>query len=101
VEGISVERLGERRYSLAGELDIATAPSLDELRRDDDFVPGNDVVLELSDLTFIDSQGVRTLLGLAASLQPGGRLILHAPSTAAAKVFELIRLRDIENVELT
>ena len=86
MEGISVERLSERRYSLAGELDIATAPSLDELRAEGDFTPGNEVVLELGDLSFIDSQGVRTLLGLAlaaaalaAALQPGGRLILHAP----------------------
>jgi len=101
VEGISVERLSERRYSLAGELDIATAPSLDELRGEGDFTPGNEVVLELGDLSFIDSQGVRTLLGLAAALQPGGRLILHAPSAAAAKVFALIRLEDIDNVELT
>ena len=101
MDGISIERLGERRYSVAGELDIASAPSLDRLREDENFAPGDEVVLELPGLTFIDSQGVRTLLRLAASLRPGGRLILDAPTATVAKVFSLIRLQDMENIELT
>lgn len=58
---------GVATVALAGELDIATAPRLE--RKVDD-LPGDvveRVVLDLRGLSFIDSTGLRVILGIADS----------------------------------
>jgi anti-anti-sigma factor len=51
-----------------------------------------DMVLELADLAFIDSSGVRALLVLADRLQPDNALILRNPAPAVRRVFDLVAL---------
>ena len=61
---------GERVVRVQGELDIATAPDLERavLRPRD---PGARVVLDLADLRFIDSTGLRVLLRARTEAKAG------------------------------
>ena len=66
---------GTCRLTLRGELDLATAARLEQALA----AAGDDVVLDLRDLTFMDSTGVRVLLEAAEGHGPGLRMI--APAT--------------------
>ena len=54
-----------------GELDIATAPRLDEELRRIEGLDGKQVLLDLRGLDFIDSEGVRVLLAAARRFRSG------------------------------
>ncbi len=78
-----------RTFLLKGELDVAeTEPFLVGIGD----IGAGDVVLELADLAFIDSSGVRALLVLADRLQPDHTLILRNPAPAVQRVFDLVAL---------
>ncbi len=81
------------RLSLFGELDMATArhfaSALDELERD----RPERIVLDLRGLTFLDSTGLRALLGADSRAREVGRrlTILQGPD-AVRRVFEITGL---------
>jgi len=79
-----------RTFRLQGELDVAETEVF--LAGTGDISGGGDVVLELGDLAFIDSSGVRALLVLADRLQPDDALILRDPAPAVQRVFDLVAL---------
>ena len=88
-----------RGFRLAGELDLAGEPTLTEalgaeIGRD------GDLTLDLSALTFIDSVGVQALIKTAEDLRERGRLILQAPGKTVRKVFELMRLDTVPNLQV-
>jgi anti-anti-sigma factor len=68
-EGLLVARSEEDDvYVLTGELDLHTVGSLLEL------VPppsGEDLILDMGEVAFIDSSGVRALFRVAEELRPG------------------------------
>jgi anti-anti-sigma factor len=73
----------------AGELDIATAAQL-ERALVDDRRPGDRVVLDLADLEFIDSTGLRAIVrGAEAARRDGWELHLRPGSLAVQRVFEI------------
>jgi anti-anti-sigma factor len=79
-----------RTFQLEGELDVAeTEAFLDGVG---DVSGSGDVVLELGDLAFIDSSGVRALLVLADRLQPDDALVLRNAGPAVQRVFDLVAL---------
>ena len=63
---------GACRLTLRGELDLATVPRLEHALAN----AGEDVVLDLRGLTFMDSTGVRVLLEAAEAAGPGLRMIV-------------------------
>jgi anti-sigma B factor antagonist len=84
---------------LLGELDMSTAPRLrDELSRLAD--GGVTVVtLDLSDLAFIDSTGLTTLItGLKRFRQEGGDMTLRSPTPATRKVLEITGLTEVFSI---
>jgi len=91
----AVERLdGTRSALLTGELDLAVydealARVLDAFRG-----PG-DVTLDLSQLTFMDSTGIRLLIQLRRQLDPKYRIILRSPSPPVRKVLEAVGVTDL------
>jgi anti-anti-sigma factor len=97
--GLSVEthtaREGVAEMTVAGELDLATSP---RLREAVEVCLGESVrtlVIDLRDVTFIDSTGLRTLVfakQLADDL--GAGLLLGSPSDA---VMQLLKLVGLEN----
>ena len=90
---VRVISTGERtaRVLVAGELDLATSAKLDRSLAQA-LADANEVVLDLSEVSFIDSTGLSTILGgVSASQLNGGKLtISSALSPQARKLFELV-----------
>ena len=63
---------GTCRLTLRGELDLGTAERLERALAE----AGDDVLLDMRGLTFMDSSGVRMLLEAAARGTPGLRMLL-------------------------
>jgi anti-sigma B factor antagonist len=87
-------------FALAGELDPHTAPMLaDEL--DDAIGAGaTTVVLQLAELTFIDSSGLRVVISAHRRLDEGdGRLVLRTPSDTVRRLLEITGLLDHIEIE--
>lgn len=88
-----------RGFRLAGELDIAAEAAVTRALATETGREG-DLTLDLSALTFIDSVGIQALIKAAEDLQERGRLILLAPGKTVRKVFELMRLETVPNVQV-
>ena len=85
------DRDGRAHLSLRGELDLATAPELEELlnSRVDS---GQEVVVDLRGLEFMDSSGIRVLVAAHARAgRTGTRVIVvrPRPASAVAKIVEV------------
>jgi anti-anti-sigma factor len=80
---------------LRGELDPHTAPRLGE-ELEKIRAEGNDqIVLDLSGLGFIDSSGLRVIIGAHKSATTdGGRLVLRSPSPMARRLLDITGLLD-------
>jgi anti-anti-sigma factor len=90
---VSVNRDGGKTIvGLRGELDLATAPILDERLR---FLKGQagELVYDLADLTFIDIFGLRSLLDYGTS--PRTRVSIQTPSRQLRRLLEIIGLESI------
>ena len=78
------------RVELHGAIDLETAPAL-STQLDD--LAGRDallVIVDLSDVTFLDSSGMRALIHGARVLEDaGGRLLVQGASGAVERVLEL------------
>jgi len=86
---------GTRRLALKGELDMVSAPEvsarLEELARD-----GSAVRLDLSELSFMDSTGVRVIYTASRALQDsGGRLEIVKPEGEPWRALEITGLHRI------
>jgi anti-anti-sigma factor len=90
----TAEVAGRAHVTLRGELDLATAPELEQLiteRLDS----SQDVVVDLRGLEFMDSSGIRVLVAAHARAGRGGtRLFVVRPDTgsAVAKIVEVAGL---------
>jgi anti-anti-sigma factor len=82
---ISSDRRDGRVYvSLRGELDLATAPELEQLVNDS-LDGGEQVVVDLRGLEFMDSSGIRVLVAAhARAKRTGTRLVVVRPGTDSA-----------------
>jgi len=97
---VSTEERDDRiLISLAGELDIATAPRIEEaLRAAEEKGPAL-LVLDLRELEFMDSTGLRTILAADARAgESGRRLAVVQGDENIRRVFEVTRL--YERVEI-
>ena len=78
------------RIAPAGDLDLATSP---ELRSTIDELLGSgfdDVVVDLANVTFLDSSGLQVLLAAHEAAELGGyRFRLRAGPPAVQRIFEL------------
>ncbi|MPY92389.1 MAG: anti-sigma factor antagonist [Acidimicrobiia bacterium] len=86
---------------LVGELDPLSGPSL--LARVDEAVEGapeGRVVLDLADLAFIDSSGLRALVDVHSNLKrQGTRLVLRRPSRPALRLLQITSLDVVFDLE--
>jgi anti-anti-sigma factor len=88
------EREGEAHViELIGELDLDGAPRLEaELRRVEDS-DAEAIVVDLGQLEFIDSTGIRLLVMASERCQPGRFSLLRGPKQVH-RVFEITDLAD-------
>ncbi len=91
---------GRSEYALAGELDLASAKALcDRLRLLAAETTG-DVCLDLGELRFLGSTGIRSLLSAEAELSgQGRRLVLRNVGGMPRRVLALTGLEEQLNVE--
>ena len=83
---------------LSGELDLATDDCLlAAFRSGSD--QGSDLILDLSELRFIGSAGIRAFLTIANEASPRG-LVLRSPRRQVRKVIDLTRLQDLADVRV-
>jgi anti-sigma B factor antagonist len=94
---VTIEERGDTAHvTLIGELDISTAPRLEEdLRRVEAGSP-QVLVLDLSKLTFMDSTGLRLLIGADARARDAGpprrRLVIVQGNEMVQRVLRVTRM---------
>lgn len=99
---VSVSAAGSGRSVVAavGELDIASAPQLMDAVAGLGPPDTRVVAIDLSALTFIDSSGINALRSaVVAARERGVGAIVAAPSGQVQRVFELVRLGEILDLE--
>jgi len=80
--------------ALAGELDAHTAPMLAE--RLADLPDGDaDLVLDIANVEFMDSSGLRVVIDVhQRAIDSGRRLVLRRPTAAVQRLLEISGLSD-------
>src|SRR5258708_38224057 len=94
---LTIERTADAEgvvFALGGELDLESAPCLDrELRELDGTSPGR-VLIDLSNLEFMDSTGLSVIVQAHRSAQANGhRLALRPGPPQVQRLFELTGVR--------
>lgn len=98
------ERDGQTHMALVGELDIASAPGFEEgLANAEAGAPGV-LVLDLREVEFIDSTGLRAVIAADERARSDGRrFVIVRGSAAVQRVFSVTqldqRLEIVENVD--
>ena len=88
--------------SLAGEVDLYTAPEFKQQLLDVIGEGGKDVVVDFSDTTFIDSTTLGVLVGGVKRLRAqDGRLSLVCSDRNITKIFEITGLDRVFTIYLT
>ena len=85
---------GRAHLTLRGELDLATAPELEQLVNERIDSP-QEVVVDLRGLEFMDSSGIRVLVAAHARAGRTGTrvfIVRPAPGSAVAKIVEVAGL---------
>lgn len=74
--------------ALSGELDVATAPILSQAL-DPAIERGGVVTLDVRELAFMDSSGLRLLLEGARRLEGRGKIVLRSPTRPVGRLLEI------------
>jgi anti-sigma B factor antagonist len=89
-----------RGLLLGGELDLSNANDLLDVARGHLPAGDGDLVMDLAEVTFMDSTGLSILVQIARLLEGKGRLILEAPGKAVSRLFELTGVQGMSNLEV-
>ena len=88
-----------RRARLIGELDLATADALVTEVGNLAAQGSGDLVLDIRELSFVDSTGIRALIGISNGLGDGS-LVLEGPTAGVRRVLELVRADSFPNLRI-
>lgn len=86
---------------LSGEVDLSTAPMLQEMLTQ---VTDNSkhLIINMADVTYMDSSGFGTLLAVTRSLRPlGGSVHLTACSSSIERMLQITRLYTLFGIHAT
>ena len=79
-------------WRLAGEIDAHTAPALAEAMQ---ALGAGETVVDLADVTFLDSSGLRVLIAASGHARDlGGDLVLAHPTAAIHRLLEISGLHE-------
>jgi anti-sigma B factor antagonist len=79
-----------------GDVDLATAPELDKAIHAAASTKPRSVMLDLSEVTFLDSSGIRVLVEAQRQLEElGAKFTLDGMSPALTRVFEIAGVIDL------
>jgi anti-anti-sigma factor len=82
-------------YRLIGEIDLSNATRLRTLAKE-----GTDLYLDMSELGFMDSTGLRAVIELAQTLRPENSVVLLRPSEGVRRLFEVTGVERLENLRI-
>jgi anti-sigma B factor antagonist len=86
----------DRVVRLAGVIDVHTADTLSAATSGIEVAEKGRVLVDMAGVEFMDSSGLRVLVGLHQRLdQAGGQLLLRAPQAPVARVLEITGLSDL------
>jgi anti-sigma B factor antagonist len=93
---IKVEGSGSRVFlRLKGELDISTAPLLQSTLADVVREPPEEIVLNLADLSYVDSTGLSLFITATKRAHAAGtKLALQDPQESTQRLLEITNLTD-------
>ena len=95
---LEIEPSGEG-LRLRGEVDLSTAEAFAHALRER-IDAGGSVTVDLSEVTFMDSTGVKALIVATHQLVPGEELVLREPSPPLQRLFELTRLDHVPGIRV-
>jgi anti-anti-sigma factor len=98
-EPFDIVQFGPNMFFVGGEIDLATAPRLEQAARSC-IETGGPTMFDLSAVTFIDSTGIRAFISIARALGERGCVFLHAPQPRVRRVLEIVRIEDVDNVHV-
>jgi anti-anti-sigma factor len=78
---------------VSGELDIATAPSFTAQAARALEIPAERLVVDLSDLGFVDCCGARALTAVTRAVPPGCEVVLRSVNRRVRQVLDILGLR--------
>ena len=82
-------------FRLAGELDMATAPQLEESLRASEHQNASEIVFDLRGLSFLDSMGLSALLRARAAGRDGHRKVFFVRGgDVVSRVMQLTKMDD-------
>lgn len=85
---------GHSVLAIGGEIDLATAPELEAVLTEK--VDGGKTIIDLSEVGFIDSTGLRVLLTVhEAAESAGGQIVLITAEGPVTKLFEITGVQDL------
>ena len=96
--GFQAAILPDGSLLLRGELDMANAQDLRDFAAF--AVDGSrEVVFDLTDLTYLDSSGIKAILRLAESACPHG-LVLRSPRDNIRRVLDIVKIEQVAGIRL-
>ena len=81
-----------------GRLDTTTAPTLDKTINDN-IIDTNNLILDLNELTYISSAGLRVLLSAQKKMQKTGSMIVKNVCEEIMEIFDMTGFTDILTIE--
>ena len=98
---LDVRQSGERAtLSVRGELDVSTAPDLADLCRSVHAQGARDVEIDLTDTSFLDSSGLRALVGAHVLFNDiGGNMRLSHPSEPVRRLLDITGLTEYFSID--
>ena len=88
----------EYTFMLDGRLDTKTSPKLDD-KINEIVNDANKIIIDLKDLEFISSAGLRVLLGTLQVMEGKGVMVVLNPSPAVMEVFVLTGFNRLFNIK--
>jgi anti-anti-sigma factor len=96
---LAIDDRGRKVLVASGDLDLQTAQDL-RRRIAAASEPGQDLVIDLRGVTFMDSPGLGTLIHCdRLQRERGGRLVLRDPSPPVRDLFEVVQLANVIELE--
>lgn len=84
--------------AIAGRLDTLSSPDF-EKEMEPALGGVTELVIDLKDLDYISSAGLRVLLGLAQTMEDQGKMVVTNPNDAVMDVFSVTGFDDILTIE--
>ena len=91
-------RATEAGLAVSGELDMASAGEFWELATST-LDPTREVVLDVADLTFVDSSGLRAIVRLSEDVCPYG-IVIRSPRGNVLRLLEMLSIERIAGIRV-